>query len=60
MPKRDKIALVIIEGREVVIYRTYQLDILVIDSKKTTKYNRYDFVIYNFDILDISLILGFF
>jgi hypothetical protein len=39
MPKRDEIALVIIKRKEVVIYKTYQLDVLVINSEKTTKYN---------------------
>jgi hypothetical protein len=29
MPKKNKIALIIIEKKEIVIYRTYQLDILV-------------------------------
>jgi hypothetical protein len=39
MPKRDKIALIIVEGREIVTYKTHQLDILAINSKKTMKYN---------------------
>ena len=60
-PKVKDINLAIIESKEVFIYNIYNLNLITIDTYKTTKSYRYNFIIYNFDILNnIIIILGFF
>ena len=58
-PKDSQIKLATVEGKEVVTYGTHSIDITTTDSEKTTKTHRHDFVACEFDVPDISMILGF-
>ena len=58
-PLDNSIKLAIVEGKEMVTYGIYNLKIVITDSKGAIKSLRYDFMVYNFDLPDISFILGF-
>ena len=55
----DGLSLAIVEGKEVVTYGSHDIGITATDSENTTKTHRHGFVACDFDIPDISFILGF-
>ena len=57
--KDAQFQLATVEGKEVVTYGISNIGLVVTDSEGTTKPHRHDFVACDFDIPDVSLILGF-
>ena len=55
----DNLLLVTVEGKEVITYRNYNINIMATNSKDTTKTYQHSFIAYNFNILDVLFILGF-
>src|SRR6266536_5117970 len=56
---KDGLSLATVEGKEVVTYRSHDSGITATDSENTTKTHQHGFVACDFDIPDISFILGF-
>jgi hypothetical protein len=55
----NNIELSTVDGREVLSYRTHILDVSATDLEGKTKACRHNFIICEFDIPDITFILGY-
>ena len=48
-----------VKGKDITTYSVYKIELKATNSERTTKSSRYDFIAYDFDVLEVSLILGF-